>query len=186
MTKPFAEATEAFRDGPAELRPVIYPGINKKTGKKLGKQCLESGWQLPNHMLPKGTQERWLRECGHWNVGLNMGTVLSDGTRLGGIDIDHDDHVNLGKVLLRNPPSGRFGSKGALFFVRYLPTVGKTQRLSVKNQPEDGYGQVLELLFDGTLCVIPPSIHPDTGQPYRWIGTPLYEIDLLTLPLIGE
>jgi hypothetical protein len=34
--------------------------------------------------------------------------------------------------------------------------------------------------------VIPPTIHPDTNESYRWIGTPLLNVDFSTLPLIGE
>ena len=30
-------------------------------------------------------------------------------------------------------------------------------------------------------CCIPPTIHPDTGKPYRWIADPL-TTPLLTLP----
>ena len=44
--------------------------------------------------------------------------------------------------------------------------------------------KVAECLFVKKLCVIPPTIHPDTGQAYRWIGTPLHEIDFNELPIM--
>jgi hypothetical protein len=34
-----------------------------------------------------------------------------------------------------------------------------------------------ELLADGNQKVIPPSIHPDTGKPYTWVGHDLYDVD---------
>ena len=40
-------------------------------------------------------------------------------------------------------------------------------------------GKVAECLFVRKLCVIPPTIHPDTGQAYRWIGRPLHEVDFM-------
>jgi hypothetical protein len=44
--------------------------------------------------------------------------------------------------------------------------------------------KVAECLFFKKLCVIPPTIHPETGQAYRWIGTPLHEIDFNELPIV--
>ena len=37
---------------------------------------------------------------------------------------------------------------------------------------EDGrrsWPPLVELLLHGTQSVVPPTIHPDTGQPYRWL-----------------
>ena len=108
-----------------------------------------------------------------------MGSPLLDGTTLGGLDIDHDDYVRIGRALLNNPPSGRIGKKGAVFFVRVRG------RLSNPEFRVGGKGdKVAECLFVKKLCVIPPTIHPDTGQAYRWIGTPLHEIDFRELPIV--
>jgi len=46
--------------------------------------------------------------------------------------------------------------------------------------------QIAEALITKSLCVIPPTIHPATSQPYRWLGTPLLDVDFSTLPIIGE
>jgi hypothetical protein len=44
---------------------------------------------------------------------------------------------------------------------------------------------VLQILSDGKQCVIPPSIHPETKQPYRWTnGHSLYDTPLSELPLL--
>jgi hypothetical protein len=182
---PYGTWAKVYQDRGLWPRPLQCPGIDAKTKKPLGKACREKGWQTPDSELPPGTRERWALELGHYNIGLLMGTPLPDGTRLGALDIDHDQYTALGKVLLGgNPPCGRFGKKGAVFFVRYIGDI-KSQGFKVK-PPNESYDQVAELLFAKKLCVIPPSIHPDTNQPYRWLGTPLHEMDFSQLPLIGE
>src|SRR5436305_385047 len=54
----------------------------------------------------------------------------------------------------------------------------------VTRDEERRWGKVCECLFVKKMCVIPPTVHPDTGQPYRWIGMPLHEIDFRLLPLV--
>jgi hypothetical protein len=45
--------------------------------------------------------------------------------------------------------------------------------------------KVLQILSTGRQTVIPPSIHPDTGEPYRWTnGKSLYDTALTELPLL--
>ncbi len=150
------------------------------------KACKETGWQKD---FPPERIDEWIERCPDYNIGLRMGTNLPDGTRLGALDIDHDAYVDLGKAILNDPQCGRIGKKGAVFFVRYQHSIMKNlkkKKFRVKGEHGENYGQVLELLFEGTLCVIPPSIHPETEAPYRWIGTPLHEINFNDLPLIGE
>lgn len=168
-------ATEAprYREKGFWPRPV-KPG---------SKACYEEGWQLPDSKIGEKELARWAEEYGDYGVGLNMGSPLPDGTALGALDIDRNEYVRVAKVLLGgDPPCGRFGSKGAVYFVRVMSGV-KSRKFRVAGK--DGE-QIAEALFSKNLCVIPPTIHPDTGEPYRWIGTPLLDIDLLTLPLIGE
>jgi hypothetical protein len=114
-----------------------------------------------------------------------MGSPISDGTRLGALDVDRNEYTALGRALLRNPICGRVGQKGAVFFVRVRGNLGNPE-FYVSGPDGKKWGKVAECLFSKKLCVIPPTIHPDTNQPYRWIGTPLHEVDLLALPLIGE
>ena len=45
--------------------------------------------------------------------------------------------------------------------------------------------KVLQVLSTGRQTVIPPSIHPDTNEPYRWTnGQSLYDTPLADLPLL--
>ena len=104
---------------------------------------------------------------------------------LGALDIDRDEYVGITKAMLGgDPPCGRFGSKGAVYFVRVQRGI-KSKEFRVNGDTEKRWDKVVEALFFERFCVIPPTIHKDTGEPYRWIGTPLLDIDLSTLPLIG-
>lgn len=149
------------------------------------KACFDKSWQTPDPELPQGTIERWSsdpRDCG---IGVLMGSPICANTRLGALDVDRNEYVDLAKALLRNPICGRFGSKGAVFFVRVLGDVGNPE-FRVRGPKGKAWGKVAECLFRRKLCVIPPTVHPDTGKPYQWIGKPLHEIELRSLPVIGE
>lgn len=182
---PYGTWAPVYREMGLWPRPLQYPGVDYNSGKKLGKACKETGWQVPDHELPAGKLDEWDRKFSHHNIGLLMGSPLGDDKFLGALDIDHDRYVSLGKELLGgDPPCGRIGKKGAVFFVQVIGNLGNPE-FRVKGEQNAHYGKVTECLFRKKLCVIPPSIHPDTEQPYRWIGTPLHEMDLNQLPIIG-
>jgi hypothetical protein len=147
------------------------------------KACKIPGWQSPDDQQAPGTFEKWFRLYGRYGIGLLMGSPLPDGSRLGALDVDRDQYVALAKVLLNNPVCGRIGQKGAVYFVRYWGQIGNPE-FRVKGDENASWGKVAECLFEKKLCVIPPTIHPKTDRPYRWIGTPLHEVDLTTLPLV--
>ena len=41
-----------------------------------------------------------------------------------------------------------------------------------------------EMLGKAHLAVIPPSIHPETKQPYRWVGPSLLQVPYTDLPIV--
>lgn len=149
------------------------------------KACKEPGWNKPDTELDPKVLQQWIEKKPALGIGLLMGTPLPDGTRLGALDIDDDNYTALGKALLKNPVSGRFGKKGAVFFVRYVLEITEKPKFSVEIKGSKKK-QVAECLFNNLLCVIPPTIHPDTNNPYEWLGKPLHETDFNELPLIGE
>lgn len=88
------------------------------------------------------------------------------------LDIDKDsakDKCPLSPVIKR-------GKKGETRFFKY------TGELAIKN-----HDLGVELLSTGNQTVIPPSIHPETGQSYYWL-TPdtLLNIDIEDLPAISN
>jgi hypothetical protein len=143
------------------------------------KACHIASWQRPDAEIPAAEHASWPTKYGDLGIGLLMGSPFPDGTALGALDIDHDDYTRIGLALLRDPPCGRVGKKGAVFFVRVRGRLSNPEfRVGGKS------GKVAECLFTKKLCVIPPTTHPDTRQAYRWIGTPLHEIDFNELPIV--
>jgi hypothetical protein len=147
------------------------------------KACHARDWQKPDPEVPSSELEAWPSKHGVLGIGLLMGSPFPDGTTLGALDIDHDDYVRLGRALLRDPPSGRVGKKGAVFFVRVRGSLSNPE-FRVQGGQAKRYGKVAECLFIKKLCVIPPTIHPETGRPYEWIGKPLHEVDFEELPIV--
>ena len=170
-TGPFREFATIYRNRRLSARP-IWPRE---------KGCHMPRWQRAESEISDALFESWLQKFGTYGLGLVMGTPLPDGSILGALDIDHDDYTRVGRALLGNPVSGRFGKKGAVFFVRVF---GKAENweFKVKGRPE--LGKVAECLFIKKLCVIPPTVHPDTKQPYRWLGTALHEVSFDQLPAV--
>ena len=140
-------------------------------------------WQKPDSELSEQALATWLTSHAHFGIGLLMGSPFPDGTALGAVDIDRDEYVRIGRVVLRDPPSGRIGKKGVVFFVRVRGPLSNPE-FNVRGEAGTRLGKVAECLFVKKLCVIPPTIHPDTGEAYRWIGKPLHEIDFDELPIV--
>jgi hypothetical protein len=175
MTKSpiFRLEAPAYRDAGFWPRPI-----------RLGsKACYVKDWGRSDSEIPPAELEGWLDICGWDGLGLLMGSPFPDGTALGAFDIDHDHYVALGGALLRAPVCGRVGSKGAVFFVRVRGKVGNPQ-FCVRGAGGKRYGKVAECLFSRKLCVLPPTVHPNTGRPYEWLGQPLLETDFRQLPIV--
>jgi P4 family phage/plasmid primase-like protien len=141
----------------------------------------QPGWQV---MSP--TEESIARDFARQsNLGVRCGDLMPDGTRLLAIDVDVDDieiircveHA-IGVIV----PTKK-GKKGATYFVR-VDYEQKTTKL--KQQREGKKVPVIDILCLGAQTIVPPSLHPDTKLPYRWIaGKPLQDIDFRTLPVFG-
>lgn len=170
----FGKWAPIYRNLGLEPRPI-----------KPGDKASVKGWSKPDSDLGKRTLSSWDKKYSNFGIGLRMGTPLPDGGFLGVVDIDRDDYVRLATTLLNDPPSGRLGAKGRAFFVRLLGNL-KNAELNVRGESDTKGWHVGDFLFTRKLCVIPPSIHPDTNEAYKWIGTPLHELDFSLLPKIGE
>jgi hypothetical protein len=166
---PFADWVDVYRRLGYWPRPISLGA----------KACHVPGWQRPDDEISAAELSSWTSKHGDLGIGLLTGSPFPDGTALGALDVDRDEYTRIAQALLRDPPCRRIGKKGAVFFVRVRG------RLSNPEFRVGGKGdKVAECLFTKKLCVIPPTIHPDTGQAYRWIGTPLHEIDFSELPIV--
>lgn len=155
-----------------------YVPIHVAFGAKAAKQ---PGWQVMQPSEDSVARDFSRRS----NLGVRCGDLRADGTRLLAIDVDRDD-ANLIRCVEQaidaRVPTKR-GRKGATYFVR----VDYEQKTIKLKQHRDGKKEaVIDILCLGAQAVIPPSIHPDTQLPYRWVsGTPLHEIEYRSIPVYG-
>ena len=140
------------------------------------------GWQKPDPEQSPQELERWAYDYADYGIGVVTGSPFPDGTVLGALDIDDDQAVELGRALLHNPVCGRVGARGAVFFVRVRGD--KSYRSFAFQFPNGTQRKYGELLCENRFCVLPPTIHPMIGQPYRWLGKPLHEVEFSELPIM--
>jgi P4 family phage/plasmid primase-like protien len=133
-------------------------------------------WSLYGRQMPTELeQQHWLASYPKGNVGLPLGPC--SGVCI--IDIDTED-AELDKAIrdICGPtPWVRVGKKGAALAYRF------EGQKNFKLRGADG-GMICEFLGLGNQVVVPPSIHPDTGQPYTATAD-LWEV-LDDLPCLGE
>src|SRR5215831_5246883 len=102
------------------------------------------------------------------------------------IDIDTDDiaiKTAIVKVLPATPVK-KVGAKGETSFY-YGPDITVSRSWNINGK------RVCDLITDGRQTVLPPTIHPGTGAPYRWVGDPLDlyapdELPFLSADTIGN
>lgn len=120
--------------------------------------------------------DAWLDSYANHNIGIALGSASNI------IALDFDDdmdglHDEVQK-LLQGSLVKKKGRKGFTAFYRYNGEITKRWRSNGKT--------VVELLSTGTQTVMPPSIHPDTHQPYAWLtDDTLFDVrpdELTTLP----
>lgn len=110
------------------------------------------------------------------NIGIITGTKVSGTHMVSAVDYDTDDPEILADLESALPPSP----------VRKKGRRGYTAFYLVPLRTKGFRTAVVELLTDTRQTVIPGSIHPDTGQPYVWMGektlenTPARDLPVLT------
>ena len=180
MSSPYAQHAPGLLSKGLSPLPIV-PGEKRS--------CLV-GWDRYCDEQPS------LREILDWagrypgaGISVALGTVIDPATnsRLIAFDIDQDQlvetvkkivlghHTNHGSLFI-----AKRGKRGITFFAR---TIGFLPGVKIKNKS----GMAVELLSRGQHTVLPPTIHPDTGQPYRWLGkTTLLTADLARLPVVSS
>src|SRR5262245_5760077 len=116
-----------------------------------------------------------------WGNGdSGIGVVGGKASRgLVAIDIDTDDTAIKTAIIKMLPPTPvrKIGAKGETAFY-YGPDIGASRSWNIDGK------RVCDLIADGRQTVLPPTIHPDTGTPYRWVGDSLDSYDPDELPLL--
>lgn len=179
---PFAISGERLRDNGISVIPLKGKVPSTMSG---GAWRPEHNWQRFCDRLPTpvetGFWERW-PDAG---VGAALGAASgpSPGLHLVAVDLDSDDPAVTAAVYAILPPSPvrKRGRKGHTAFYLASP--------EVKSRPyNDGQKQrLLDLLCHGRQTVLPPSIHPDTGEPFVWITLDTLEtFDVADLPVLPD
>lgn len=137
-----------------------------------------------------GTSE-WQRYCdrlpteleiGHYEKWPDAGVCVALDHQLKVIDIDTDDSELMAAVLAVLPDSEvkKRGNKGFSAFYRGSKAI-------VSAPFSVGKTRVVDLLAYGRQTVLPPTVHPDTGLPYHWLGSDTLEsVSIVSLPVLPD
>jgi hypothetical protein len=86
------------------------------------------------------------------------------------IDVDTDDREIIDAIMsaLPRPDVAKFGQRGftASYYDAYRCMAG--QKFRHPRKDGSGFDTLVEVLATGQ-SVLPPTVHPDTMQPYRWL-----------------
>lgn len=175
MTSPYAMSGQRLIDNGYSAIPVM-PGFKVPGSYSMGEWWHTSEWQRYCDRLPTEIEtDIWLK----WP---DAGVCLPLDHKLKVIDIDTDDPALMAAVLSVLPDSEvkKRGEKGFSAFYRGSPAI-VSQPFSI------GRTRVIDLLAHGRQTVLPPTIHPKTGQPYHWLGSETLEtVDINSLPLLPD
>ncbi|QAU41487.1 bifunctional DNA primase/polymerase [Bradyrhizobium guangdongense] len=125
--------------------------------------------KLPGTDSPMKNWHGWCRKVAPpnaiagWSRYPDCGIGVCLGRGLICIDIDFEPAMDA--LLEMLPPSTvqKKGRKGISLFYR-----GNTDSIRSRNFRTPERGGLVDLLAEGKQTVLPPSIHPDTGEPYYW------------------
>ena len=84
-------------------------------------------------------------------------------------------------AILPETPVRKVGHKGETLFFRAGPGV-PSKSFDIPG-PDGKLTRAVDIIADGRQTLLPPTIHPDTGKPYQWVGErALDEIEPADLP----
>lgn len=151
---PFAEIAPMLLERGHVIHPIA-PGTKVPGTYCSGQWTPQIGWTDRKQVFPS-MLAAWMR----WpNAGIGVLT----GRGLICIDIDREELID--PIIAILPPSRvqKKGRKGVSLFFR-----GNTEKIRSRNYRTADRVSLLDLLAEGKQTVLPPSIHPDTGEPYYW------------------
>lgn len=158
-------------------------GLSALPIKKGTKQPAISSWTAYQANLPNSSRrEEWLRKNRDCGIGINLGTPIFEDQLIMVLDADDDVWVPSLTNIFGEGACAKRGKKGASFFARVAKS-GKVKSTALK--AAEGFGGI-DILVGGRQAVLPPSIHPDTELPYKWLGPALCDVNLKSLPQIDH
>ena len=148
--------------------PGVYRG---------GEWFNETDWtrfceRLPTHI-----------ETDIWSKWPDAGVCIALGFNdVVAVDIDSDQHEIVAAIESALGDLSfvqKAGRKGRTLFYRAGPAV-VSKAFSINGE------RVLDLLCRGKQTVVPPTIHKDTGEPYRWLSGSLEHVSPESLPTLPD
>lgn len=155
--------------------PVIPLKRWNATAKGAGKAPILHEWQQYGSNMPsEAVCNHWLTEYPRCNIGLPFGPASG----LCAIDIDTLDEAQVTAIesVIGKTPWKRIGKKG-------YAAVFKWQGQRNFKIRDENNNSIVEFLGLGNQLVLPPSIHPDTKEPYS-ANANLWEV-LDQIPPLG-
>jgi Bifunctional DNA primase/polymerase, N-terminal len=175
MRSPFSQWAESYVERGFSPMPV-HPG--RKWTSFAGKNIKK--WQ---HWCDAPAKKTLMK---FWVKADCAGICLACGYR-GLVVIDVDDaraYPAVREVLGNARAPVKVGQRGAsAFFVD--PTGAIASKDFTASTDHDGK-TLVQILAKGRQTVIPPTIHPDTRKPYRWVGQSLETCTVDQLPVITQ
>jgi len=183
---PFASAHATLSAAGFHTLPLIPPsadhgGRGKAPGEyRSGRWQGMPRWQRFRDQTLSDFDLRLAMSAPDANIGIVCGSPAGPGMHVVVLDFDAADADALDTLIRAAPasPMRKRGAKGESRFYRAAKTL--------KTRSYDGPdGRLLDVLtgFDTRQTVVPPSIHPDTGQAYVWTGQP---VPARELPVLTE
>jgi hypothetical protein len=129
------------------------------------------------HSPTQAERDKWAKS------GAGVGVVCgAPSNHLIGVDIDVDDPDIKAAIIGVIPRTTviKMGQKGETRFYRG-PAIVDSKSWNKGERPNQV--RLCHLIGPGRQTLLPPTIHPDTKQPYRWIGPDaLEDVDPVDLP----
>ncbi len=131
--------------------------------------------------------KKWADKYDLNQIGLALGTKLSDSHVLVAIDVDSNDILDeiWGEVGDLGAPA-KIGAKGITIFCRADKDLSNTKIRRLDKNGKKETKPSVEILCHGSQTVVPPSIHPSTNEPYKWTTASLLNGFPDNLPLLDE
>jgi P4 family phage/plasmid primase-like protien len=119
----------------------------------------------------------------NFGLGLLLGTEVADGVYTLALDVDIEDGLFSQRVRLAVGP-GAVEKRGKKGFTIICRTTASVPKKVIKRKDENGKNHIaVEILGSRIQTVLPPSVHPQTGEPYVWLTRSLQETSPESLPL---
>ncbi len=175
---PYAQAGAGLVEMGYAAIPVL-PGTKRPGTMSFGQWYGDMDWARYCDRMPTEI------EVDIWSRWPDAGVCIAINDTLKVIDIDTDDAELRAAIEAVLPPImvAKRGKKGLTAFFRGSPDiVSRPYNLRIAGGFET---RVIDLLCHGRQTVLPPTLHPDSGEPYGWItddtleDTPIEKLPLL-------